>query len=264
MPNTVDVRGTTVSYAVDGAGPALVLVAGTGGNLESNWAHLVPGFAQSHTVLRADYSGSGDTTDPEGPLELDLLADQIVAAARAANALPFDLLGFSLGACVSIQIAATYPELVRSLVLLAGFPTGQDTRMGLQARFWQQLIHRDPHLFAQMILLTGLSPGFVSAMDDATLRQWLDAIIVSNRWEGITRQIDLDARLDVRPLLSRVQAPTLVLACTQDQMVPRSHSQALAQGIANARYAELDSGHLAPFEQADVLLREVLAFIAPR
>jgi len=257
----IDVQGTRVSYQVDGEGPGLVLVAGTGGNLQSNWGHLVEPLAANHTVVRADYSGSGETTDPPGELSVELLAAQVAAAAEAAGAATFDLVGFSLGACVSVQIAAEHPERVRSLTLLAGFPTGQDARLGLQSELWLDLIRHDPHAFAKMILLTGFSPAFLSGMDRDVMNQWLDAIIVSNRWEGIARQIALDARLDVRPQLARIEAPTLVIGCAQDCMVPKAHARAMADAIPGARYAELDCGHLAPFERPEEFLGMVLEFI---
>lgn len=260
--HTIEVQGTQVSYAVNGSGRPLVLVSGTGGTLESNWAHLVEALATGRKLVRADYSGSGDTTDPPGPLTLELLAAQIIGAAHAADAAPFDLLGFSLGACVSAQIAATRPELVRSLTLVAGFPGGPDARMGLQFDLWQSLIRNDPYDFARMVMLMGFSPTFLARMDAAQVGQWLDAIVVSNRWEGILRQIELDARLDIRPLLPRISAPTLVIGCAQDQMVPREHARAVAAAIPAAHYAELDSGHLAPFEQPEALLRMLAEFLA--
>lgn len=52
----IEVDGAVVSYQVDGAGPALVLVSGTGGNLNSNWDHLIPALSARHQVLRADYA----------------------------------------------------------------------------------------------------------------------------------------------------------------------------------------------------------------
>jgi len=259
--HAVEVLGTRVTYAVDGQGPALVLVAGTGGNLDSNWAHLVEPLASRHTVIRPDYSGSGETTDPPGDLSLDLLAAQVLAAATAAGAETFDLAGFSLGACVAAQVAATHPARVRSLTLLAGFASGQDPRMRMQSDLWLDLIRHDPHDFARLVLLTGFSPAFLGRMDAAQLTQWTDAVLVSDRWEGIARQIRLDASLDIRPLLPRIAAPTLSIGCAHDAMVPKEHARALADAIPGARHAELDSGHLAPFEQPEAFLDLLTAFI---
>lgn len=63
MNKWLETDGGRVAYRVDGEGPAMVLVSGTGGDLHSNWDHLVPALAARRTVVRADYSGSGQTQD---------------------------------------------------------------------------------------------------------------------------------------------------------------------------------------------------------
>lgn len=261
---TVEVSNATVSYRVDGGGPGLVLVSGTGGNLQSNWDHLIDYLAPHRTVVRADYSGAGETRDSHKILSIEILAQQVIAAAKAAGALPFDLVGYSLGAGVAIYIAAEYPELVRSVVLLAGFASGDEPRLKLQSELWLDMIRVDPRIFARSILLTGFSPAFLSKLNSVQVGEWVDAICTVNRWDGIARQIDLDRRLDVSVQVKKINKPTLVIGCTQDQMVPIEHSHALAAAITGASYAELDSGHLAPFERPDEFVQMVLGFIEPQ
>lgn len=48
------------------------------------------------------------TQNRTGPLTVAVLAAQVVAAASAAGAVPFDLVGFSLGSAVATFIAAEY------------------------------------------------------------------------------------------------------------------------------------------------------------
>lgn len=257
----IEVSGGTVSYRVDGSGPGLVLVSGTGGNLHSNWDHLIDQLTLYRSVVRVDYSGSGDTRDDHGILSVEILAQQVITAAKASGMVPFDLVGYSLGAGVAIYIAAEYPDLVRSLVLLAGFASGEETRLKLQSELWLDLIRLNPRAFARVILLTGFSPPFLSRLGDQQVGEWIEAICTVNRWDGIARQIDLDRRLDVRALVQKINTPTLVIGCKQDQMVPIGHSRKLAATIAGSNYAELDSGHWAPFERPEEFIRLVLDFI---
>jgi 3-oxoadipate enol-lactonase len=126
--SVIEVGSARVTFRVDGDGPGLVLVHGTGGNAETNWSGLVEGLSKARTVVRPDYAGSGETTDDGHPLTVAALADQVIAAARAAKATPVDIVGFSLGAALSTYIAGEYPELVRSVVLLAGFTSSADPR----------------------------------------------------------------------------------------------------------------------------------------
>lgn len=257
-----EVDGATVSFRTDGEGPALVLIAGTGGNLNSNWDHLVPALSAARRVLRVDYAGSsGATRDPVQELTVERLAGQVMGAIEAAGIDDFDLAGYSLGSTLAMHIAATQPGRVRTLTLLAGFANGRDTRFALQSALWRDLIQHDPRSFAGMIVLTGLNPQVVSAFGEEELKAWIDAICENNDWDGIRRQIDLDSRLDVTPLLPKIQAPTLSIGCTHDHMVPPHHARALAEAIPGARYAELASGHLAPFEQPEAFVKLLLEFI---
>lgn len=259
---TTQIDGATVSYRMDGDGPALVLVAGTGGNLNSNWDHLIPTLAAARRVLRVDYAGSsGATRDPRPDLSVERLAGQVMAAVDAAGVQQFDLAGYSLGSVLAQYVAAHFPERVRSLVLLAGFSSGRDTRFALQSALWKDLIRHDPRSFAGIIVLTGLSPRTVSAFSGEELKAWIDAICENNDWEGILRQIELDARLDVSDLPPRIRARTLSIGCAHDHMVPPHHARALADIIPDAQYAELACGHLAPFEQPEAFARLLLDFI---
>lgn len=254
MPN-VDVDGASVAYQVEGRGPALVLVSGTGGNLESNWAHLMPALSARYTVVRVDYAGSsGDTRDDVAELTIDRLAGQVAAAINATGIDRFHLVGYSLGSSIALQTAIIFADRVRSLTLLAGFASGRDTRFALQSALWRDLIGHDPRQFARLIILTGLSPQALSSFQESDVKLWIDAICSNNDWEGISRQIVLDATLDVSALLPRLSVPTLSIGCEHDHMVPPQHARQLASAIPGARYRELPCGHLAPFEQPDAFL----------
>ena len=261
MTAMVRLAQANISYQVDGQGEGLVLVSGTGGDLHSNWDHLMGRFTACRQVVRVDYAGSGKTQDHGGVLQVEALAAQVMSGVGAAQLGKFDLVGYSLGAAVAIYIAAQYPQHVRSLVLVAGFAHGGQSRLGMQSDLWLQLIQHDPRAFAKVILLTGFSPQFLNAMAPGDIENWIDAICTSNRWDGISRQIDLDRRLDVREYLGQIQARTLVIGCANDFMVPKAHAQDLAEAISGARYVELQSGHLVPFECPDVFADTVLHFI---
>lgn len=258
----VEVGTSKVEYEVDGQGPGLVLVHGTGADAQSNWAHLLHHFTVNRKVVRPNYSGSGLTEDDGAPLTMAQVAEQVVAAARAAGATPFDLVGYSLGASIAVYIAAEYPEDVRSLVLLAGFSHGDDTRFQVEFDLWRNLIANDKRAFSQNILLTGFSPAFVSAMSLQQVNELIELMLVANHWEGMARQVELDLAVDVRSQLGRIGKPTLVIGCAFDHMVPTHHSQALAAAIPGARYAQMETGHLAPIEQPETFARLVQEFLA--
>lgn len=260
MP-TITVDAARIAFRVDGAGPGLVLVHGTGGNAETNWSQMVASLAQSRTVVRPDYSGSGDTTDDGAKLSVAMLAAQVVAAARQAGATPFDLVGFSLGAAVATHIAAEYPDLVGSVVLLAGFVSGKDARQTLQFELWRDLIRKDRRMMARFLLITGFSADFLSTMGKVAIDRAIDEITANNDWDGMLRQIELDLTLDVGDQARRIAKPTLVIGCTHDAMVPSAHARELAALVPGARYKEMATGHLAPLEKPEELARLILDFL---
>jgi len=258
---TAEIDGAQVAYRVDGDGPGLVLVHGTGGNGETNWGHLVPVLARTWTVVRPDYSGSGETRDGGEDLTVSQLAAQVVAAATAAGAVPFDLVGFSLGAAVAIQIAADYPHLVRKVVLLGAFLDGTDARQRMQFGLWNDLIRTDRPAMARLVLLTGFSPPFLSSLGSAGIADAVASIVAGNDWEGMARQVDLDLTIDVAPAARRIEKPVLVVGCTYDHMVPPAQARDVAAAIPGARYAELPTGHLAALEQPDAFVALLDSFL---
>jgi 3-oxoadipate enol-lactonase len=260
MP-VVEVDGARVAFRVDGTGPGLVLVHGTGGNSETNWSQLVGRLSESRTVVRPDYSGSGETIDEGGPLTVAMLAAQVVAAAKEAEATPFDLVGFSLGAAVATYIAAEYPELVRSVVLLAGFVSSADARQTMQFELWRDLIRTDHRAMALFILITGFSPDFLSGLGHAAIGEAVNEIVADNNWAGMARQVELDLTIDVRDQARRIARSALVIGCTHDHMVPPAHARELADLIRGARYVEMATGHLAPLEKPDEFADLVLDFL---
>ncbi|SHE57552.1 alpha/beta fold hydrolase [Streptoalloteichus hindustanus] len=257
MPS-VRTAGSTVHYEVTGSGPGLVMVHGSGGDARANFGHLVDRFADRRTVITPDYSGSGETTDGGGPLTLDQLVEQVVAATDAVSGEPVDLLGFSLGAVVAAALAAKHSERVRRLVLLAGWVRHDDPRHQLHFDMWRRLGSTDPGLLVRFLTLSGFSPGYLSGLGHQGLAQLLAG---SSPAPGVLRQADLDLRADIRDRTHLVTAPTLVVGNRQDQMVPVEHTRALHEAIAGSRYVELDSGHLVLFERPDELVGIVREFL---
>ena len=150
---TVKVEQSVVEYLVDGTGPGLVLVHGTGGSAEANWGHLVGRFSKHWTVVRPNYSGSGNTMDAGGPLSVKQLAEQVLGAAEAAGKTPFNLVGFSLGAVVAAVVASRAADLVRSVVLIAGFPDSTDSYLRLEFSLWRDIVALAKSTGADLIVL---------------------------------------------------------------------------------------------------------------
>jgi pimeloyl-ACP methyl ester carboxylesterase len=253
----VSVGAADVSYGVVGSGPGLVLVHGTGSSAAGTWGHLLDRFTGEWTVVTPDLAGSGETSDPGGPLLLDDLAAQVAGAANAAGLEQFAVVGFSLGAAVAAAVAAAQPDRVSAAVLVAAAETGTGTRSRLQFELWRDLHRRDPALFARLWMLTGFSPSFVDAIPADQIGHAATFPIA----KGLERQCDLNVHIDLREAAAAIRAPALVLGCTHDSIVPVERVRALAAAIEGAVYDELDCGHLAVLEAPDAFAERVRAFL---
>lgn len=243
----ITISGATVSYTTAGQGPGLVFVAGTGLAAQLNFGHLVDAFSGSHTVVLPDYAGSGETVDDGGPLTVGALAGQIAAAAEDAVDGRVDLVGFSLGAVVAAAVAATRPDLVRRLVLIAGWPDRDDARHQLAIDLWLRLERTDHDLFTRFLQLACFSAPFLSGLGEEGLAGLLAG--APPILPGMRRHMELDLVADVTALLPRIAAPTLVVGLTRDFVVPVERARQLHEAIAGSRFAEIDSGHVVVFER---------------
>jgi 3-oxoadipate enol-lactonase len=85
--------------------------------------------------------------------------------------------------------------------------------------------------------------------------------------QGVTRLPAALAAIRDRPssteLLSEIDVPVLVVAGTEDAIVPAGEPEEMAEAIPNARLLEIpEAGHLVPLERPEELNRELVAFLA--
>ncbi|WP_327304398.1 alpha/beta hydrolase [Streptomyces sp. NBC_01298] len=255
----------TSSYArtvrKESGGPGLLLAHGGGGSVESNFGPILDALAEEYTVVGVDYPGTGDTPRASGPLELDALADQLVAAADAEGLERFAVLGYSLGGNVAVRIAARYPERVTALVLTATFARA-GRWLGSITDLWSELARRgEDELLARLLVPLTLSP---QALEGLTGQQ-LEAAVLATAAAfppGGGDHAALVKGADLRADLARVGVPALVIATTADRLVPVELQRAVADALPGARWAELPTGHLPFVERPQEWADLVTGFLA--
>ena len=261
--HSVDVAGIPVGYFTAGAGrPGLALIHGGTGHPETSFAGLLEEFAAHHTVLVPGYSGSSLTPLPAGgtdAVDVELLADQVLGAVRAADVGPVDMFGISTGAVVAAAAAAREPALVRRLVLLGGFVHYREPWQRLLVRVWRRLAELDANAFAEYTLLHVLSDAHLDSMGKRE-RLALRAGLAPT--EGMVALIDFVAKVDIGDLVGRIEAPTLVVGMKYDQLVPVRYARRFHAAIPGSEYVEIDSGHAAAVEKPAELRKIIEEFLA--
>ncbi|WAL69120.1 alpha/beta hydrolase [Amycolatopsis cynarae] len=252
----VTVDAARVPYRVLGEGRPLLLVHGTNAGSKS-WDRVAGAFTGTSKVVLPDLSGSDAARDEGRELTVELLTGQLAAVISDLGEGPVDVVGHSMAAPVVAALAADRPDLVRNLVLVAGFAGQGDEYFRNALTLWRDLAG-DAGAFARYAMLLAFSRAHLASLGRAAVEE-LAAAYQPNA--GRLRQLDLDLRLDVRDLLPRVQAPTLVIGCTRDVLAPVESSHELAAAIPGASYAELDCGHIVMAERPKEFVKLVRDFI---
>jgi pimeloyl-ACP methyl ester carboxylesterase len=240
----VDVDGLHVYYEVHGQGAPLVLLHGGGVSLES-FDSQVPEFAQRYQVIVPERMGHGRTADANRPFHYHTMAEETVDFLNAIGVTqPVDVLGWSDGGIIGLDLAMHHPERVHRLVV-----TGTN--------FTTAGIGPPPP-----------GPGsekFAAGVD--SLMQEAAAVTVGGDSEREAVMAKLSLMWSTEPDyttadLATIHARTLVMVGDHDLVRPE-HAVAMYRAIPGAELAILPgASHLAPIEKPDLFNRLVLDFLA--
>jgi len=109
------VNGLSVYFEIHGEGDPLVLLHGAYMSIES-MAPLLGPLAAHRRVIALELQGHGRTADADRPITYEGMADDTAAVMEHLGVERADVVGYSMGAGVAVQLAIRHPERVRRLV----------------------------------------------------------------------------------------------------------------------------------------------------
>src|SRR5512143_3626195 len=125
----VQVNDVKLHYEMEGSGPPLLMIAGTG--LPGATWRTGPSAqyaAEGFTVITFDHRGTGGSDKPDVDYSTRMFAADALGLLQAHDIPQAHVLGHSMGGRVAQWLALDRPERVRSLVLAAGSPGEIDPR----------------------------------------------------------------------------------------------------------------------------------------
>jgi pimeloyl-[acyl-carrier protein] methyl ester esterase len=256
-------RGRSMSLysEVRGAGPDVVLLHGWG--LHAGvWDAVAAGLAPRHRVSCIDLPGHGRSGWPESDGGLASFAAAAAAAAPERSV----WVGWSLGGLVALHLAATRPERVRGLALVAATPRfvqGPDwphaTEPRVLEQFSEELVRDYRGTLLRFLALEAL--GSEHAREELrTLRQRIGEYPPQE--QALRAGLAILRAADLRPLLGQVQCPVLLLFGARDRLVPAAAGAATAQRLARTRLHTVAGAAHAPFlSHPQEVLRELSSFL---
>jgi len=245
------VSAVEVHHTVDGRadGPTVVLV-GSLGSTAAMWDRQVPALGKDFRVVRFDARGHGASPVPAGPYSVDDLVDDLIALLDTVAVERVHLVGISLGAMVSMRLAAREPARVDRVVLLctaASLPPPQA---------WADRAATVRAHGTATIADTVVSRWLTEAYRQAHPRdvRWLVDMVAATPAEGYAASCAAIGAMDLRTDLPQIRARTLVVAAAQDPSMPRAYQEAIVAAVPRSRLLVLENAaHLASFEQPDAV-----------
>ena len=113
------VHGLRMYYEVHGSGEPVVLLHGGFMTIPLNWDGWIDDFAKSRKVIAVEMQGHGRTADIDRDPTAENLADDVAALLDYLKVPRADLVGYSMGGGVAMQLAVRHPDRVRKLVILS-------------------------------------------------------------------------------------------------------------------------------------------------
>ena len=255
----IQVDGLQVEYTQSGAGEDLLLLHSLLTE-QSVFEQVLPALAASRRVSCINLPGYGASA----PTEFGSVADYADHVARVMDALQLPattaVFGNGFGAFVALELAIRHGARFGRLLVadtVAAFP--EPAR--LPFRGMAEKVRANG---MQAVLDTAIGRMFPAAFQAAhpeVVAERKSRLAPANA-ECFARACLALAALDLRPALSGIRNPTLVLCGALDQTTPAALAQEVAKAIPGALYREIpDSGHCPMLEQPQALVAVMSAFL---
>jgi pimeloyl-ACP methyl ester carboxylesterase len=112
------VNGLNVYYEIHGTGEPLILLHG-GLMSTAMEQDLIAQLSKTRQVIALDLQAHGRTADIDRPITTEAMGDDVAGVLKYLAIPKADVMGYSLGAAVALQVTFRHPEMVRKLVVVS-------------------------------------------------------------------------------------------------------------------------------------------------
>lgn len=243
-----------LDYQRSGSGAPLLLIMGMSGTRE----HWSEGFLDllrtDFEVIAYDHRGVGASTRVESSFTILDLAADASALLRALEIEEAHVLGFSMGGMVAQELALAHPEQITTLTLAGTYCGGEGSALATAAatRILRDAVAtRDRASAVRAAWQVNVSEAFAAEREaharfmEIGMGKGVASAVVMEQMRAISGH-DTTARL------GEIEAPTLIVHGSEDQMLPVANAHLIAQLMPSARLEMIDgAGHLFFWEQPE-------------
>lgn len=227
----------------------------------TEYREVLPLLGARCRAIAMDTAGFGDSAPIDGPASIEAWARVAVELLDALRIVRADVVGHHTGGVIAVEIAAAFPERVRSLVLSStpftdeGFRRARATRPPID-----EVAPSDDgsHLAALWQRRQGFYPAGRPELLEAFVR---DALKTSGSPEDGHRAV---AAYRMEERIHRVRQPVLILRATDDPFAS-PHAAELRRELPQARIVDIAGGMVPlPDQMPEAFAAAVLAFLETR
>jgi pimeloyl-ACP methyl ester carboxylesterase len=234
------VNGISIHYAITGHGSPVIFLHGGLANVDY-WGNQVPAVAAHHTVILMDSRGHGRSTRDARPYGYDLMADDVIALMDALKIPKADIVGWSDGGILGLDLAMRYKDRIGKVFAFAANTVTSGVKDGVE---------KNP-TFAAYIERAGREYRTLSATPDdynAFVEQ------ISRMWAEQPNWSDAQLR--------DIDTPVLVVDGDHDEAIKREHTEYMAATIPHAGLLILPNvSHFAFLQDPDQFNFAILHFL---
>lgn len=270
-PQEIKIEGIRLSFCALGEGPPILFLHGLGGSWK-DWTGTLPSLAATHLVVALDFPGFGHSDAPEVEYSIEWLTG-IVEKFLAERKIPaLTVVGHSMGGLVALNLAARPNSPVQRLVICSAVGIGDKAEF-LSHALTRKLIHPASPLeslgekiqeeFRFMIR------DFLNRQGGKTSKEFFESIpkipFTGKPLLPMTPAVQLAASIidfDIRPKLSKIHQPTLIVWGARDPVAPPADASFLHGQIAHSTLVILQGVGHSPMTDAPVSFnQEILRFL---
>jgi pimeloyl-ACP methyl ester carboxylesterase len=239
----LSVNGIRLFYGEIGSGPPVLMLHGGLANSDY-FGHQVRALADRHRVIVVDSRGHGRSTRDDRPFGYDLLADEVLALLDVLAIAKTDIVGWSDGGIIALDIAMRHPNRVGRI-----FAFGANTsKSALKDGFDQNPV------FAAYIKRAGEEYAKISPTP-TEYEAFLDQI--GRMWASEPEWSDAQ--------LKTIRSPVMVADGEHDEGIKREHTEYMAATIPGARLLLMPGlSHFAFLQDPERFNAALLQFLGDR
>jgi pimeloyl-ACP methyl ester carboxylesterase len=260
---SLQVNDIDIAYDVEGVGDPLLMIMGITGS-KYHWLGFDKKLKLDFMTVAFDNRGVGKTTVPPPPYTMKQMAADAAGLLDALSIERAHIFGVSMGGMIAQELALTYPDRVRSLVLGCTHFGGTGQIMPPQEVIERAFILAGKSSEQAMhdILSVNLTPEFMKKRPEVVAHLIQYGLENRMKRDGFAGQMSAVSDHDTAARLEAIKASTFIIAGDKDELIPPRNSVELAGGIKQAQITLLPGiGHMFWVEAPDEAAYHIIRFI---